>query len=164
MAWLELAHSVFVTIFTTGAPPSIVNTAAPSFYISLLSITFNPAAWNIIARSVLGCYFLAILIFTFGLVRDHLYQCALFDQPRVPLFPKPSATLVPVPIFAVGQVFVLSSTYTLGITGTFLGDWESLNAIDNRYERPAGLLITLYGTLPFTNMIYPSHSKVQKEE
>ncbi|KAI6102834.1 hypothetical protein F5141DRAFT_1240369 [Pisolithus sp. B1] len=170
-----------------GALSSIVNTA-PSLYISLLSITSNPAPWIIIARNEYrkktitralgspyhGCYFLAILIFTFGLVRDHLYQCALFDQPRVPLFPKPFATLVPVLIFAVGQVFVLTSTYTLGITGTFLGDWEPFNAIDNRYERPAGLLITLYVYIvylialryegPFTDMFYSSRSKVQKEE
>ncbi|KAI6117060.1 hypothetical protein EDD16DRAFT_1832623 [Pisolithus croceorrhizus] len=178
-----------------GALSPIVNTAAPSLYISLLSITFNPAAWTIIARNEYrketitralgspyhGCYFLAILIFTFGLVRDHLYQCALFDQPRVPLFPKPFATLVPVLIFAVGQVFVLTSTYTLGITRDYFGilmddhvKGEPFNAIDNRYERPAGLLITLYVYIvylialryegPFTDMIYASRSKVQKEE
>ncbi|KIK14278.1 hypothetical protein PISMIDRAFT_17399 [Pisolithus microcarpus 441] len=100
-----------------GALSSIVNASAPSLYISLCSITFNPTVWNIIARNA---------IFTFGLVRDHLCQCALLDQPRMTLLPKPFATLVPVLIFIVGQVFVLTSTYALGITGTFLGNYSRI--------------------------------------
>ncbi|KAI6009733.1 phospholipid methyltransferase-domain-containing protein [Pisolithus microcarpus] len=197
-----------------GALSSIVNASTPSLYISLLSIAFNPIAWNIVARNEYrkktitralgspyhGCYFLAILIFTFGLVRDHLYQCALLDQPRVPLLPKPFATLVPILIFVAGQVFVLTSTYALGITGTFLGDYFGI-LMDDRvegfpfnvlrdpmyvgstlcfaatalwYERPAGLLITLYVYIvylialryegPFTDMIYSNRSKVEKRE
>ncbi|KAI6011426.1 phospholipid methyltransferase-domain-containing protein [Pisolithus marmoratus] len=193
---------------------SIVNTSALSLYISLLTITFNPTAWNIVARNEYrkktitrafgspyhGCYFLAILIFTFGLIRDHLYQCALLDQPHVPLLPKPFASLVPILMFTVGQVFVWTSTYALGITGTFLGDYFGI-LMDNRvegfpfnvlrdpmyvgstlcfaatalwYERPAGLLITLYVYIaysialryegPFTDMIYSSRSQVKKEE
>lgn len=193
---------------------SVVNTSAPSLYISLLSITFNPTAWNIVARNEYrkktitrafgspyhGCYFLAFLIFTFGLVRDHLYQCALLDQPHVPLLPGPLATLVPVLLFVVGQVFVLTSTYALGITGTFLGDYFGILMNDRVegfpfnvlrdpmyvgstlcfaatalwYERPAGLLITLYVYIvylialryegPFTDMIYSNRSEVKKEE
>ncbi|KAF8521643.1 hypothetical protein JB92DRAFT_3275043, partial [Gautieria morchelliformis] len=33
------------------------------------------------------------------------------------------ATLVPVLLFSIGQTFVISSTWVLGITGTFLGDY-----------------------------------------
>ncbi|KAI6002379.1 phospholipid methyltransferase-domain-containing protein [Pisolithus orientalis] len=167
-----------------GALASVVNASAPSLYISLLSITFNSTAWNMVARNCTkktitrafsspyhGCYFLAILIFTFGLVRDHLYQCALLDQPHVPLLPEPLATLVPVLLFIVGQVFVLTLTYALEITGTFLGGYFGILTNDRVegfpfnvlrdpmyvgstlcfaatalwcYKRPAGLLITLY--------------------
>ncbi|KAI6024001.1 hypothetical protein PISMIDRAFT_31106 [Pisolithus microcarpus 441] len=144
-----------------GALSSIVNTSAPSLYVSLFSITSNPTVWNIIARNEYrkrtttralgspyhGCYLLAILIFTFRLVRDHLCQCALLDQPRVTLLPKLFATLVPVLIFIVGQVFVLTSTYTLGITGTdltYVGGTLCFAATALWYERPTGLLITLY--------------------
>ncbi|KAI6024057.1 phospholipid methyltransferase-domain-containing protein [Pisolithus microcarpus] len=153
-----------------GALSSIVNASAPSLYISLCSITFNPTVWNIIARNGIRS---SSSIFTFGLVRDHLCQCALLDQPRMTLLPKPFATLVPVLIFIVGQVFVLTSTYALGITGTFLGNYSRILMNDRChapkdfpfnvlrdptyvggtprfattalwYERPTGLLITLY--------------------
>ncbi|KIK96304.1 hypothetical protein PAXRUDRAFT_826102 [Paxillus rubicundulus Ve08.2h10] len=164
---------------------SIVNTSATSLYLSLLVIAFNPAAWNVVARNEHknrtitrifggnarhGCYFLAFMIFSFGILRDHLYQRALADQPRVPLLPEPYATLVPVIIFVLGQIFVVTSTYALGITGTFLGDHFGI-LMDHRvegfpfnvlrdpmyvgstlcftatalwYERPAGLLVALY--------------------
>lgn len=45
------------------------------------------------------------------------------DQPRVPLLPEPYATMLPIIMFGIGQGFVLTSTYVLGITGTFLGDY-----------------------------------------
>ncbi|KAG6377827.1 phospholipid methyltransferase-domain-containing protein [Boletus reticuloceps] len=184
---------------------SILDTSATSLYFSLFSIAFNPTAWNIVARNEYkhktitrllggnarhGCYFLALLIFSFGILRDHLYQLALIDQPRVPLLPEPLATLLPIVLFAAGQLCVLSSTYALGITGTFLGDYFGI-LMDHRvegfpfnvlrdpmyvgstlcftatalwYERPAGLLITMYVYIvylialrfegPFTDMIY----------
>lgn len=159
---------------------AIVDTSATSLYISLLSIAFNPIAWNIVARNGkvpsksihctkhetraeykhktitrlfggnarYGCYFLAVLIFSFGLLRDHLYvplpprmlishdhsyQRALADQPRVPLLPEPYATVLPIVLFALGQLFVLTSTYALGITGTFLGDYFGI-LMDHRVE------------------------------
>jgi hypothetical protein len=87
-----------------------------------------------------GCYFLAFCIFSCGLFRDHLcvfpltfpstiahilgrYQSALQNQPRQALLPAPLATLVPAALFAAGQTLVLSSTWALGVTGTFLGDY-----------------------------------------
>ncbi|KAF8724471.1 hypothetical protein AX14_008766 [Amanita brunnescens Koide BX004] len=155
-----------------------------SLLISLASITFNPTAWNIVARHEYrnktltrlfgspyrGCYFLTLAIFSFGILRDHLYQRALQDQPHFPLLPKPFDTIVPVALFALGQTFVLTSTYALGITGTFLGDYFGI-LMDQRvtgfpfnvlrdpmyvgstmcfvatalwYERPAGLFISVY--------------------
>ncbi|KIJ13279.1 hypothetical protein PAXINDRAFT_170558 [Paxillus involutus ATCC 200175] len=197
------------------AVSSIVNTSATSLYISLFAISFNPTAWNIVARNEYknrtitrtfggnaryGCYFLAAMIFSFGMLRDHLYQRALADQPRVPLLPEPYATLVPVIMFALGQIFVVTSTYALGITGTFLGDYFGI-LMDHRvegfpfnvlrdpmyvgstlcftatalwYERPAGLLVTLYVYIvyvialrfegPFTDMIYSKRGNAVKKE
>lgn len=78
--------------------------------------------------------------------------------------------MVPAIMFVIGQVFVVTSTYALGITGTFLGDYFGI-LMDHRvegfpfnvlrdpmyvgstlcfaatalwYECPAGLLVTLY--------------------
>jgi len=164
---------------------STVDFSQNSLYLSLLSIAFNPTAWNIVAQNEYhnktitrmfggnarnGCYFLAVMIFSFGILRDHLYQRALDDQPKVPLLPEPYATIVPAALFLVGQTFVITSTWALGITGTFLGDYFGI-LMDHRvegfpfnvlrdpmyvgstmsfaaaalwYERPAGLLITAY--------------------
>ncbi|KAF8622631.1 hypothetical protein AX15_006882 [Amanita polypyramis BW_CC] len=115
----------------------VVDLNQKSILISLASIAFNPTAWNIVARNEYrnktlarffgsphrGCYFLAVAIFSFGVLRDHLYQRALEDQPRIPLLPEPYNTVIPLALFALGQTFVLTSTYALGITGTFLGDY-----------------------------------------
>ncbi|KAH7924404.1 phospholipid methyltransferase [Leucogyrophana mollusca] len=194
---------------------SMINTAEKSLYISLLAIAFNPTAWNIVARNEYrnktitrifggntryGCYFLAILIFSFGMLRDHLYQRALADQPRVPMLSEPYATQVPVIMFVIGQIFVVTSTWALGVTGTFLGDYFGI-LMDHRvegfpfnvlrdpmyvgstmcfaatalwYERPAGLVITLYVYIvyiialrfegPFTDMIYSKRAANEKKD
>ncbi|KAK7029903.1 phospholipid methyltransferase-domain-containing protein [Favolaschia claudopus] len=156
-----------------------------SLTVCLLSILFNPVAWNIVAQNeyrnktitrifrgnaYYGCYFLALLIFSFGMLRDSLYHRALLDQPRHAILPAPYDTLVPATLFFMGQTFVVTSTWALGITGTFLGDYFGI-LMDHRvegfpfnvlrdpmyvgstmsfaatalwYERPAGLLITFY--------------------
>jgi len=201
-----------------------INWRDPSLWVSLASITFNPLAWNIVAQNeyrnmtltrffggnvYVGCYFLAAAIFLFGMLRDTLYHHALQSQPSVPLLPNDAPLnlhiLVPAALFITGQVFVITSTYALGITGTFLGDYFGIlmdhrvegfpfNVVENPmyigstlsfiatalwYEKPAGLLITLYVYLaykvalsyegPFTAMIYwkkaqSSTSKSEKKE
>jgi methylene-fatty-acyl-phospholipid synthase len=77
---------------------------------------------------------------------------------------------VPAALLGIGQLFVITSTYALGITGTFLGDYFGI-LMDSRvegfpfnvlrdpmyvgstmsfiggalwYEKPAGLLIAAY--------------------
>ena len=184
---------------------STVDFSKSSLTIALLSITFNPTAWNIVARNEYrnktitrlfggntryGCYFLAVMIFSAGMLRDSLYHRALEDQPKHAILPEPFATVVPIALAVLGQIFVLTSTWALGITGTFLGDYFGI-LMDHRvegfpfnvlrdpmyvgstmcfaagalwYERPAGLLITLYVWFvyiialryegPFTDMIY----------
>ncbi|KAH9958781.1 phospholipid methyltransferase [Russula dissimulans] len=195
---------------------TLVDVSKMSLFLSLGSITFNPTAWNIVARNEyrkktitrlfggnprLGCYFLALCIFGAGILRDHLYLSAILDQPRARLLPAPLDTLVPAALFALGQTFVVTSTWALGVTGTFLGDYFGI-LMDERvegfpfnvlrdpmyvgstmcftatalwcvYERPAGLLITLYVYIvyivalkfegPFTDMIYSARSTSAKK-
>ncbi|KAJ8469850.1 hypothetical protein ONZ45_g16752 [Pleurotus djamor] len=126
----------------------IVDTSKPSLYLSLFSIAFNPTVWNIVARNEYrkktitrifggdpykGCYFLAFMIFTFGLLRDSLYHKALEEQPKMAILPERYATLVPAIMFGLGQLFVITSTWSLGITGTFLGDYFGI-LMDHRVE------------------------------
>ncbi|KAH9925594.1 phospholipid methyltransferase [Epithele typhae] len=145
-----------------------------------------------------GCYFLALCIFSAGMVRDAIFHEALSEQPRTQLLPEPLNIIVPVALFVMGQTFVITSTYALGITGTFLGDYFGI-LMDHRvegfpfnvlrdpmyvgstlsfaatslwYERPAGLLITLYVYIvyvialrfegPFTDMIYANKAAADK--
>ncbi|OJI97682.1 hypothetical protein ASPVEDRAFT_37107 [Aspergillus versicolor CBS 583.65] len=67
-----------------------------------------------------GCYFLAATIFSLGILRDHIYQLALEDQPYYAPVHQP---ILGGGLFAVGSVLVLSSMYALGVTGTYLGDY-----------------------------------------
>ncbi|KAJ2914678.1 hypothetical protein MD484_g5739, partial [Candolleomyces efflorescens] len=185
-----------------------------SLLLSAASIAFNPTAWNIVARNEYrnktitrlfggnakyGCYFLALMIFSFGMLRDHLYQQALLEQPKQAILPAEYATIVPAALFGLGQLFVVTSTWQLGVTGTFLGDYFGI-LMDARvegfpfnvlrdpmyvgstmcfvatalwYERPAGLLISVYVYIvylialrfegPWTDMIYSNRAAEQKK-
>lgn len=74
-------------------------------------------------NSQAACYALAATIFSLGIVRDLLYERALRHQPTHPLLETAAATYLGYALIACGNVLVLSSTYALGITGTFLGDY-----------------------------------------
>jgi len=156
----------------------------PSLYYSLAAVAFNPTAWNIVARNEYrnktitnifggarnGCYFLALSIFSAGMLRDSLFRKAIAEQPHVQILPEPFNVIVPALLVGLGQLFVVTSTWQLGITGTFLGDYFGI-LMDHRvegfpfnvlrdpmyvgsamsfvgasvwYESPAGLLISLY--------------------
>lgn len=163
----------------------LVDFSKPSLYYSLASIAFNPTAWNIVARNEYrnktitkifggnaknGCYFLAASIFFAGMLRDNLFHKAIAEQPHVQLLAEPLNVIIPAVLVGLGQLFVVSSTWQLGITGTFLGDYFGI-LMDHRvegfpfnvlrdpmyvgsvmsfiggslwYESPAGLLISLY--------------------
>jgi len=122
---------------------------------------------------------------------------AILEQPHARILPAPLDTLIPVVLFALGQTFVAASSWALGITGRFLGDYFGIlmdhrvggfpfNVLRDpmyvgstmsfaatalwcvlvapracaaglvlifhscRYERPAGLLITLYVHIVYT--------------
>ncbi|KAF2267130.1 phosphatidylethanolamine N-methyltransferase [Lojkania enalia] len=117
---------------------SFIDFSQPSFWISAASITFNPTFWNIAARqeyhnkvitkllggnSHLGCYALAITIFSLGIFRDYLFNSALDNQPTHPLLAETPIKLSAIPLFLTGNTLVLTSMYALGITGTYLGDY-----------------------------------------
>lgn len=163
----------------------LVDLSKPSLYYSLASIAFNPTAWNIVARNEYrnktitkifggnaknGCYFLAASIFFAGMLRDNLFHKAIAEQPHVQLLAEPLNVIIPAILVGLGQLFVVTSTWQLGITGTFLGDYFGI-LMDHRvegfpfnvlrdpmyvgsvmsfigaslwYESPAGLLISLY--------------------
>ncbi|KAI1304056.1 methylene-fatty-acyl-phospholipid synthase [Xylaria venustula] len=169
-------------------PPAagqLVDLSQKSLFISALAIAFNPLFWNIVARqeyhnkiltklfggrSQVACYALALTIFSLGLVRDSLYERALRHQPSYPLLETPEAKYLGYALIAVGNVLVVSSTWALGITGTFLGDYFGIlmdsivtgfpfNVTDAPmyhgstcsflgaailYGKPAGILLTLW--------------------
>jgi len=68
------------------------------------------------------------------------YRKALEDQPRQAILPEPLATIVPAVLAAVGQTFVVTSTWGLGMTGTFLGDYFGI-LMDHRVDGYASFLV-----------------------
>ena len=110
------------------------------------------------------------LEFTFTNTLLTRFQKAIAEQPHVQILPEPLNVIVPAILVGLGQIFVVTSTWQLGITGTFLGDYFGI-LMDHRvegfpfnvltdpmyvgsamsfvgaslwYESPAGLLISLY--------------------
>ncbi|RSL37967.1 Phosphatidyl-N-methylethanolamine N-methyltransferase [Fusarium sp. AF-6] len=115
-----------------------VDLSKQSLLVSASSIAFNPLFWNIVARqeyhnklltklfggnSKVGCYALAATIFSLGMVRDWIYKSAIAEQPSHPLLDSVYVQAAALTLFAVGTVLVVTSTWRLGITGTFLGDY-----------------------------------------
>ncbi|KAJ7064796.1 phospholipid methyltransferase [Mycena amicta] len=143
----------------------------------------------------LSCTILGIAIFFAGLLRDVLYRIELHDQPQYSL-PHFLQTVIAWIIFGIGNFLVTISFLRLGFYGTFCGDYFGIiksqrvvsfpyNIMENpmlapkcaslalqfgTYERPAGLLISLYVHLvysvalhfegPFTDMIYKNSGVV----
>ncbi|EER37661.1 methylene-fatty-acyl-phospholipid synthase [Histoplasma capsulatum var. duboisii H88] len=105
-----------------------------SLHLAAAAIAFNPIFWNIVARQEYrnhfltrifgspynGCYVLAVAIFSLGILRDHLYNRALADQP---FYQPVSQPYLAYGLFATGNTLVLSSMWALGLTGTYLGDY-----------------------------------------
>ena len=105
-----------------------------------------------------GCYLLAVLIFSFGILRDSLYHQALADQPRVPLLPEPFSIYVPMILFFSGQLFVITSTWALGITGTFLGDYFGI-LMDHRVVASVMGMISTNRRLTFLQLPFQCSRK-----
>ncbi|KAF8331996.1 uncharacterized protein EI90DRAFT_2919065 [Cantharellus anzutake] len=131
-------------------PPfeSLVDIDQKSLWVALASIAFNPTYWNIVARNehrnktitkifggnaYYGCYALAFTIFSLGIIRDVLYRKALENQPYYELIDPAIAKPLAVALFVAGQILVVSSTWALGLTGTYLGDYFGI-LMDHRVE------------------------------
>ncbi|KAJ6150805.1 phospholipid methyltransferase-domain-containing protein [Penicillium chermesinum] len=115
---------------------NFIDFSPTSLLVAVIAIAFNPIFWNVAARAgkliqqshidphfwgpYNGCYFLAVVIFSLGILRDHIYQLALEDQPFYAPVYQPILGGI---LFTVGSVLVLSSMWALGVTGTYLGDY-----------------------------------------
>lgn len=101
-----------------------------------------PTIWNILARicnkittnqsktfQYITCYILAIWIFSFSSYRDYCFSQMLTTQPHTlnnyihNYISYDIQQYIGIGLILIGQIFVLSSFYQLGITGTFLGDY-----------------------------------------
>ncbi|CAG8733806.1 40081_t:CDS:2 [Gigaspora margarita] len=162
----------------------LIDFSQKSLWISFASITFNPLFWNTVARKEYrskfitrlfgdpyrGCYALAITIFLLGIFRDYLYKVALEQQPKSSFLQNDLIKGLAALLFLAGNIFVLSSMYALGVTGTYLGDYFGIlmdsrvtsfpfNVIENPmyygssmvflstalwYACPAGILLTIW--------------------
>jgi phosphatidylethanolamine N-methyltransferase len=76
----------------------------------------------------LGCYGLAVTIFSLGIFRDYLYvHPPPLSTTRRPSYTNPTTTTAikyaAIPLFLTGNTLVLTSMYALGVTGTYLGDY-----------------------------------------
>lgn len=118
---------------------TIINFNDPHLHYSCIIIILCPLIWNIVARlchifipkntskskRYIICYLLMIWIFSFSSYRDYLIRKTIQDQPKLIISEEYTKLirLISIGLFILGQIFVLSSFYKLGITGTFLGDY-----------------------------------------
>ncbi|KAL0633719.1 Phosphatidyl-N-methylethanolamine N-methyltransferase [Maublancomyces gigas] len=124
--------------FATSTVMDLVDLDQQSLLIATGSIVFNPVFWNVVARqeyhnkvltklfggnSRYGCYFLAVVIFGIGILRDTLYERALRDQPALDILQTDAVKAAAAALFLTGNVLVLTSMWALGFTGTYLGDY-----------------------------------------
>ncbi|KAG7491159.1 hypothetical protein MATL_G00000100 [Megalops atlanticus] len=70
-----------------------------------------------------ACYFLGFLILLLNVYRSHSITMAMKAGPRCEVLDCPQVFCVGAVLMAFGSVFVLSSFFALGFTGTFLGDY-----------------------------------------
>jgi phosphatidylethanolamine N-methyltransferase len=78
------------------------------------------------------------------------YHQAILEQPQQAILPAEYATIVPAVLFVLGQIFVVTSTWALGITGTFLGDYFGI-LMDSRVE---GYVARLLARESFANFFF----------
>uniref|UniRef100_A0A2I2ZCC7 Phosphatidylethanolamine N-methyltransferase n=1 Tax=Gorilla gorilla gorilla TaxID=9595 RepID=A0A2I2ZCC7_GORGO len=109
----------------------------PSFVAAVITITFNPLYWNVVARwehktrklsrafgsPYLACYSLSVTILLLNFLRSHCFTQAMLSQPRMESLDTPAAYSLGLALLGLGVVLVLSSFFALGFTGTFLGDY-----------------------------------------
>nr|XP_006812121.1 PREDICTED: phosphatidylethanolamine N-methyltransferase-like [Saccoglossus kowalevskii] len=116
---------------------AFINWQDSNLYIAGACILFNPIFWNIVARYEFrsqflsrscgspfkGCILLGITIILLGIFRDFRYQVAIDHQPKLNLLDTPWMKLLAIMFITAGVIFIFSSYWALGFTGTFLGDY-----------------------------------------
>lgn len=112
----------------------------PKLWLAAVCVVFNPLFWNVVARweyrtralthyfgsAERGCYALAVVICLLGLFRDYWFEEAISSQPIAVALCTDRVEILGTLLIVIGTVLVLSSTWSLGITGTFLGDYFGL--------------------------------------
>jgi len=108
-----------------------------TFLTSILLIIGSPLFWNAMGRieyyyhtlswlamgnKYAGCYFLSAMIFIFSRFRDYYYTLAIDNGTSIEL-PVAITNFVGPILIAVGTILVVSSSWRLGIIGTFMGDY-----------------------------------------
>ncbi|XP_003465943.3 phosphatidylethanolamine N-methyltransferase isoform X1 [Cavia porcellus] len=114
-----------------------VDPSDPSFVVAILTIAFGPFFWNVVARweyrtrrlssvfrsPYLACYSLGAVILLLNVLRSHCFTQAMLSQPKMEGLENPTTYCLGLALLGVGTIFVLSSFFALGFTGTFLGDY-----------------------------------------
>jgi len=116
----------------------VINFDDETLQCALALVILAPLIWNIVARTIRNvlpastgmtaryaiCYVLAVWIFGFSSFRDVYFHKAVDSQPQFSFFStEVLRQAVCGALFGLGQLFVLSSFWRLGVTGTFLGDY-----------------------------------------
>lgn len=122
-----------------------INPNTPPFLQTVAVIILCPLIWNVLARSLRYytstiapntstttryalCYAMTVWIFAFSSYRDILVHQNMSSQHPHPLLQQYAhiTHILGIACVVIGQIFVLSSFWALGITGTFLGDYVGI--------------------------------------
>lgn len=117
----------------------LIHWSDSQLHLTCCVIVLCPLIWNILARlcyrlipektpkylRYIACYLMMLWVFSFSSYRDYLIRQTIADQPHVMFLEDYTdyVTFLAMILFFLGQIFVLSSFYKLGLTGTFLGDY-----------------------------------------
>ncbi|XP_059126780.1 phosphatidylethanolamine N-methyltransferase isoform X1 [Peromyscus eremicus] len=129
----RLQADLFVMTWLLG----FVDPTEPSFVAAVFTIVFSPLFWNVVARweqrtrklsrafgsPYLACYFLGGSILLLNVLRSHCFTQAMMSQPKMEGLDNHTTYFLGLALLGGGIVFVLSSFFALGFTGTFLGDY-----------------------------------------
>ncbi|CAK1546594.1 unnamed protein product [Leptosia nina] len=116
---------------------STIDFCEATYKVSLFFVLLNPVFWNIVSRleyythlltkitnnPKVGCYVLAVTIFSLCLIRSHYFVEAMAKQSSSEILNNDFVKLFGIILMILGQILVVMSTYQLGIIGTYCGDY-----------------------------------------
>eukprot|EP00761_Pharyngomonas_kirbyi_P012669 gb/GECH01012696.1/.p1 GENE.gb/GECH01012696.1/~~gb/GECH01012696.1/.p1 ORF type:complete len:202 (+),score=31.94 gb/GECH01012696.1/:1-606(+) len=115
-----------------------IDFSEPFLLGTIVTMIACPTIWNILARleyrthvltklacgsKHLGCYMLAIWIFSTSLFRDYLFDQAVANAEKLEYLDNDIVRGIAGLMQSMGLVLVVTSFLKLGITGTYLGDY-----------------------------------------